>query len=45
MNRSFQWIGRRSNGYDERSIGTLHHELLDAEWFATLRQAQTVIKT
>jgi len=31
------------NGYNERFNGTLHHEVLNAEWFATTRQAQTVI--
>lgn len=41
------------NGYSERfnrlprtrSGGTLRAELLNAEWFATTRQAQTVINT
>lgn len=31
------------NGYNERFNGTLRREVLDAEWFATTRQAQTVI--
>ena len=31
------------NGYNERFNGTLRHEILNAEWFATTRQAQTVI--
>jgi transposase InsO family protein len=31
------------NGYDERSNGTLRREILNAEWFATTRQAQTAI--
>lgn len=31
------------NGYNERFNGTLRQELLNAEWFATTRQAQTVI--
>ncbi|MEL6220014.1 MAG: integrase core domain-containing protein [Pseudomonadota bacterium] len=31
------------NGYNERSNGTLRREVLDAEWFATTRQAQAVI--
>jgi len=31
------------NGYNERFNGTLHREVLNAEWFATTRQAQTVI--
>ncbi len=31
------------NGYNERFNGTLRREVLDAEWFATTRQAQVVI--
>ena len=31
------------NGYNERFNGTLRHEVLNAEWFATTRQAQIVI--
>ncbi len=31
------------NGYNERFNGTLRREILNAEWFATIRQAQTVI--
>jgi transposase InsO family protein len=31
------------NGYDEHSNGTLRREVLNAEWFATTRQAQAVI--
>jgi transposase InsO family protein len=31
------------NGYNERFNGTLRKEVLDAEWFTTIRQAQTVI--
>lgn len=31
------------NGYNERLNGTLRRESLKAEWFATSRQAQTVI--
>ncbi len=31
------------NGYNERFNGTLRQEVLNAEWFATTRQAQTVI--
>ena len=31
------------NGYNERFNGTLRREVLNAEWFATIRQAQTVI--
>jgi transposase InsO family protein len=31
------------NGYNERFNGTLRREVLNAEWFATTRQAQTVI--
>ena len=31
------------NGYNERFNGTLRRELLNAEWFATTRQAQTAI--
>lgn len=33
------------NGYNERFNGTLRREVLNAEWFATTRQAQTVINT
>ena len=32
------------NGYNERFNGTLRREVLNAEWFATTRQAQAVIK-
>ena len=32
------------NGYNERFNGTLRREVLDAEWFATTRQAQVVIE-
>ncbi len=31
------------NGYNERFNSTLCREILNAEWFATARQAQTVI--
>ena len=31
------------NGYNERFNGTLRHEVLNAEWFATTKQAQIVI--
>jgi len=31
------------NGYNERFNGTLRHEVLNAEWFSTTKQAQTVI--
>ena len=31
------------NGYNERFKGTLRREVLNAEWFSTTRQAQTVI--
>ncbi len=31
------------NGYNERFDGTLRREVLDAEWFHTLRQAQSAI--
>ena len=31
------------NGYNERFNGTLRREILNTEWFATIRQAQTVI--
>ena len=33
------------NGYSERFNGTLRHEVLDAEWSTTTRQAQVVIAT
>lgn len=33
------------NGYNERFNGTLRREVLNAEWFASLYQAQTVINT
>ena len=31
------------NGYNERFNGTLRHEVLNAEWFTTTKQAQAVI--
>ncbi|MEL6860068.1 MAG: integrase core domain-containing protein, partial [Pseudomonadota bacterium] len=31
------------NGYNERFNGTLRREILNAEWFTSLHQAQTVI--
>ena len=31
------------NGYNERFNGTLRREVLNAEWFSSIRQAQTVI--
>ena len=31
------------NGYNERFNGTLRHEVLNAEWFTSIKQAQTVI--
>ena len=31
------------NGYNERFNGTLRREVLNAEWFSTIRQAQIVI--
>ena len=31
------------NGYNERFNGTLRREVLNAEWFSTIRQAQAVI--
>ena len=31
------------NGYNERFNGTLRREVLNAEWFNTIKQAQTVI--
>ncbi|MGA9444702.1 MAG: integrase core domain-containing protein, partial [Methyloceanibacter sp.] len=31
------------NGYNERFNGTLRREVLNAEWFATTRQAQAII--
>jgi putative transposase len=31
------------NGYNERFNGTLRRDVLNAEWFATTRQAQAVI--
>jgi transposase InsO family protein len=43
VNKSLQWSDFRSNGYNERFNGTLRREVLNAEWFATTRQAQTVI--
>lgn len=33
------------NGYNERFNGTLRREILNAEWFTSLHQAQTVINT
>jgi len=44
--RLIQWINRGSNGYNgynERFNGTLRHEVLNAEWFTSVAQAQTVI--
>ena len=35
----------RPNGYNECFNGTLRSEVLNAEWFATTRQAQVVIDT
>ena len=32
------------NGYNERFNGTLRREVLNAEWFTSIRQAQTVIE-
>ncbi len=32
------------NGYNERFNGTLRREVLNAQWFTTTKQAQTVIK-
>ena len=33
------------NGYNERFNGTLRREVLNAEWFTSIRQAQIVIET
>jgi len=33
------------NGYNERFNGTLRREVLNAEWFSTIKQAQIVIQT
>jgi putative transposase len=33
----------RENGYNERFNGTLRREVLNAEWFATIRQAPALI--
>ncbi len=33
------------NGYNERFNGTLRREVLNAEWFTSIKQAQTVIAT
>jgi len=33
------------NGYNERFNGTLRREVLNAEWFTSIKQAQVVIKT
>jgi len=33
------------NGYNERFNGTLRREVLNAEWFSSIRQARTVIET
>jgi len=33
------------NGYNERFNGTLRREVLNAEWFTSIRQAQAVIET
>jgi len=31
------------NGYNERFNGTLRHEVLNTEWYNSIRQAQTAI--
>ena len=41
--RLIRGINRGSNGYNERFNGTLRHEVLNAEWFTSIQQAQTVI--
>jgi transposase InsO family protein len=33
------------NGYNKRFNGTLRREVLNAEWFTSIRQAQIVIET
>ena len=33
------------NGYNERFNGILRREVLNAEWFSTIKQAQIVINT
>jgi hypothetical protein len=33
------------NGYNERFNGTLRREVLNAEWFTSIKQAQVVIET
>ena len=33
------------NGYNERFNGTLRREVVNAEWFSTIKQAQIVIQT
>ena len=33
------------NGYNERFNGTLRKEVLNAEWFSTIKQAQLIFKT
>ena len=33
------------NGYNERFNGTLRREVLNAEWFTSIRQARVVIET
>jgi putative transposase len=33
------------NGYNERFNGTLRREVLNAEWFTSIKQTQTVIQT
>jgi putative transposase len=33
------------NGYNERFNGTVRREVLNAEWFTSIRQAQIVIET
>ncbi len=33
------------NGYNERFNGTLRREVLNAEWFTSIKQAQIVIET
>ena len=41
--RLIRGINRGANGYNERFNGTLRHEVLNAEWFTSIREAQTVI--
>lgn len=39
------WEALEKNGYNERFNGILRHEVLNVEWFHSVKQAQLVINT